>query len=418
LALHRISGFATDLAAIKASAQRSNEILDSLRDKTSDRPDPHAVTIGLNDYNIGNADYSGRHFLDAAASFTKGVQIFDEQIRRGDRSEAIQLHLANTLRYLCRAYKDERRSEAALAAGERSIATYRAILDLNPDRYACALDLFWGQTELSFIYEQLGRFDQVIACREAARATLKAQIARPGVVISRMADLQGLLAIADYNLGQAYPSDFARYAQRLREVVEEAYGICDKLTIVKTLPQELLQILATTSHQMAEYQDEDGERPDLERYDRAERIWAKLYRSRPDVVTFRAGLAMVRLDLADELELRGRADEARAFRERSLSSVQGDAGILFEIVLNEAENSRLIGTYPVKLDPKGQERRRRKYLRRAVRVLHEAVASGFRDAARLRQEPLLAPLRAEPEFHDIVASLDDRAFPADPFARP
>ena len=51
-------------------------------------------------------------------------------------------------------------------------------------------------------------------------------------------------------------------------------------------------------------------------------------------------------------------------------------------------------------------------------ALHGAVAAGLRDAARLRREPLLAAVPPDPEFPPILAALDDRAFPDDPFARP
>ena len=173
-----------------------------------------------------------------------------------------------------------------------------------------------------------------------------------------------------------------------------------------------------TSYQMAEYQVEDGREPDLELYEQAERLWDGLSRREPGNVMCRAGLVFARIDLADELAARGRTEEARACRDRSLTSVRGDVEVLFQIALNYAENARLIGTYPMKLDVRRQEERRRKLARRAFQMLREAIADGFRDVARLWREPALVPFHADPEFQSVAAALDALAFPADPFARP
>ena len=56
----------------------------------------------------------------------------------------------------------------------------------------------------------------------------------------------------------------------------------------------------------------------------------------------------------------------------------------------------------------------RRYADRAMDLLREAVASGFRNPELLECEPIFAPLRKRPDFRDLVT---DAAFPADPFAR-
>jgi serine/threonine-protein kinase len=50
---------------------------------------------------------------------------------------------------------------------------------------------------------------------------------------------------------------------------------------------------------------------------------------------------------------------------------------------------------------------------RAMAALRRAIAAGFREAARLRNEEDLAPLRSRPDFQSLLL---DIAFPADPFA--
>jgi hypothetical protein len=48
-------------------------------------------------------------------------------------------------------------------------------------------------------------------------------------------------------------------------------------------------------------------------------------------------------------------------------------------------------------------------------MLREAVAGGFKDVGRLRNEPAFAPIRCTPEFQAIVSDLE---LPSDRFARP
>src|SRR5262249_54308952 len=153
----------------------------------------------------------------------------------------------------------------------------------------------------------------------------------------------------------AYASDLARYARSLRAVTREAYEICDKLTLIQPALDDVLRcIWALTSHQLAEFQVEDGERPDLEHYYRAERLWDEICRKGSPRPADRAGLAFVRDDLADALAARGRVAEAQEYRRRALAPVRGDAWICFEMAVNEAENARSIGQYPLKLDARQQ----------------------------------------------------------------
>ena len=51
---------------------------------------------------------------------------------------------------------------------------------------------------------------------------------------------------------------------------------------------------------------------------------------------------------------------------------------------------------------------------RAMRVLRQAVAAGYYNAAHMAKDPDLDPLRSRPDFQILMMDL---AFPADPFAR-
>ena len=72
-----------------------------------------------------------------------------------------------------------------------------------------------------------------------------------------------------------------------------------------------------------------------------------------------------------------------------------DNEILYDISVNYARKAGLAGKYPTKLDAQQLEQRRRRFMADAVAVLHQAVADGIKDAARLKNEPLFDPIRSD-----------------------
>jgi hypothetical protein len=161
---------------------------------------------------------------------------------------------------------------------------------------------------------------------------------------------------------------------------------------------------------------EDGHDPDLEDYARAERLLEELRVRQPGNMSYCSLLMLVRLEWADELEARGRADEARACRERAGSGSRGEGAALFEAAVAAADTARSTGTYPTRVDATRVRARREQLLRRAVSLIERAIAEGFGDAAKLHRTALLAVVADDPEYRSVVAALDDRVFPAEPFA--
>jgi hypothetical protein len=51
----------------------------------------------------------------------------------------------------------------------------------------------------------------------------------------------------------------------------------------------------------------------------------------------------------------------------------------------------------------------RSYGDRAVEMLRQAVAKGYKDAARLGKDPALEPLRSRPDFQKLLKDLEGRA---------
>jgi hypothetical protein len=257
--------------------------------------------------------------------------------------------------------------------------------------------------------------EEAIRGHEMSRRTLGDLVTRHGKLVSRMARLQGAIGLVDFNLMVLYESNPAKYAAARRAKSTAAYDICEKLSLVQPLSWNLKVIYATTSLARADFQAEDGLRPDVGLLLNASRIWDGMLRKNPKDSFAQAGLVVVRRRLAGELADRGQFAEAAEWSRRSLESARGDTEILHELAATYAQEVDTTGTYPTRLNADQLRERRRRFVEGAVAMFRQAVADGFKDAGRLRGDSTFDPLRSEPGFAAIVADL---ASPADPFTTP
>ena len=235
------------------------------------------------------------------------------------------------------------------------------------------------------------RWDDLIAALQASREILEDAARQHGGLISVMATIQEQLARIDFNLSMAYGSDVPRYHQPMARPSPRHSRSATSWRSSGRSPT-ISDGLRNGQLPDGRYQVEDGREPDLALYDRPSGS-GTASPPHPGNVLFRAGLVFVRIELADELATRGRIEEARAFRDRSLTSVRGNVEVLFQIALNYAENVRLIGTYPMKLDVRRQQDRRRKLAHRAFRCSARRSPTGSGTSRAPRQPASPVPRR-------------------------
>jgi tetratricopeptide (TPR) repeat protein len=394
----------------QALARRSNEILRSIRKEDPDGNSP--VLTAMNHFNLGDMYARKGDSSRALPELLAARAAYDEAIARGDRSPQVLDYAAYNLMYLCRLLGTAQ-PEESLAAGRRAEEIFQSLVREHPERFEFALFLALAQQELGNHFLAVGQAPAAIRSFEAVRRTLQDMTARHGKLVSKMAEIQGRLAVADFNLREAYESDPVRYARARRELAVEAHEICDKLSLVEALEWNLLITRAVTAFALADYQAEDGRPPDLDLILEAERTWEGMLRRSSKFGMARTNLVVVRRRLAAELLARGQPDEAAHWERRALETVVGDPERPYAIAVEYARNAGLVGKYPTKLDERQLRVRRRRFEAEAVGLLRQAVADGFRDPARLKSEPLLDAIRSNPEFRAIVSGLE---FPADPFA--
>ena len=157
--------------------------------------------------------------------------------------------------------------------------------------------------------------------------------------VSRMAGIQGMLAVVDFNLANVYGADIGRHYREYRELFDEAYEICDKLELVEPLSDMLKTVLLYGLYQRADLRVEDGKVPDPTLLERADRVCQELCVAQPWNGSHRAMRFLLGLEEADELESLGRTAEASKARERAFAAVPGDGGALFEAAQASADNA-------------------------------------------------------------------------------
>lgn len=142
----------------------------------------------------------------------------------------------------------------------------------------------------------------------------------------------------------------------------------------------------------------------------------KLTEANPTLTLFQNRLAMSHAYVGLARQRGGRPSEAAvefrravAIMER-LSNLQPDGYNLYNLACFQSLLSGIgaqpgSGMTPAEIDSLGEK---------AVETLHRAVAAGLQDAAFMRRDTDLDPLRSRPDFQMLMMDL---AFPDEPFAR-
>jgi serine/threonine protein kinase len=440
--LHQLGAMEIDPEAIRSHARRSNEISEALlRENPRSTDAPLWIgQIAKNTHNIGHSysfEIAGAEGASRVELIGKALIVFQEgerfcvqQISNGNQTEILDESLAHIKINLCRAYRELAKYSTdasekaanlkkAVEYGKNAVAEFKSLADRSPDHFQRGWTLHQFHCELGQLFvesDQGNNPQEAISHYESARDTLKSLAARHGNLVSRMATIQQALAQADHNLSMAYANaDPVRYYDGpLRATVGEMYEICDKLGLVQPLSWDQRKIYAYSCLDMAGYQATDGEKPDVGLLRKGQQLWDELHRKSPGDREARGMLVLARTDLADELAEQGRAGEASGWRTRSLLTVRGDPALCYELATIYASNASFAVKCPTKLNAHQTEVRRRRCVQHGMSLLREAIAAGFADAQKLRNDPALAPFQSDPEFQHILRDLE---FPEHPFAR-
>jgi serine/threonine protein kinase len=414
-ALELLGTVLPDREARLSAFRRSRAVYEAL---LAEHPDDDRArwisSIISSHFNAGHCEIEFHRLREAIAEFQSahawGARLLAESaVKPQDRAI-----LAYSELYFCRANTWAGQLDDARAAGQRSIAMYQALAQEQPANLEFSLQLFRAQQEVGFSYLVGTQTVGAIPDFEEAHRTLEGILARPGLLPSRIIEVQLLIAELDFNMRIATDGDPARYAALRRAGMSEAYEICDKVSLVRSLTRDDRQVFAHACFHMAEYREQDSGQVDLGLLQQSERLWTEMHCEDPQFPDARAYLVIVRQQLAEALEARGLTAEATRCRRDSMTPAGRDPERLYTIAVEYAryalDAESLARQHPLP----GTEAQRRRFKHYAILNLREAIANGFKDAGRLRDETLLASIRPLPEFQ---ALLGDLGFPDDVFGR-
>jgi tetratricopeptide (TPR) repeat protein len=188
----------------------------------------------------------------------------------------------------------------------------------------------------------------------------------------------------------------------------EAIAIADRL--VQAFPDFLdgRSVLGLARHELAESLYDARRFRDAERaYRQAADSQRVAFDRAPRMASYRALLDSHLRGVAKSLLALGEGEEAaRGARER-LRLMERTPPELYQ---GACELAMCLAAVP-------EGGRKQELAAETVRVLEEAVAAGWNDAARTGRDPELAPVRNRDDFRRLLVDLFDRGFPVDPLAR-
>jgi serine/threonine protein kinase len=415
-ALNELSAFLPDLEASRDAARRSTAVWRTLLERY-DGPERYdwAGSIATNHYNTGDRLDQGGRPNEAVEEFEAARAECAAALRERGPAFDTRTLLVKIDGHLCRTLAIVGRRDDAIAAGRRAVELGTALLRERPDDFGVAMDLDSAYQEVGGRYLFTSEAARAIPDFEAERRLLKETAERPGQPLSRKAQIQIRLAGVDLNLWNACDPVLFERAELRRELMLEAFAICDKLSLVDPLRGSLPYIYAHASAWTAYFREQESGGPDLNLLRKAEALWAEVFRVAPQLPAARGYLVLVRRWLAAGLAAQDRREEAEGYRRICMDTARNDGDLLFQIALECLRFAYASGpaNSAVASGSRGSNALCGRFEREAMSVLREAVAAGFRDAALMRGEPLLARLRPSAEFQVL---LFDVGFPAQPFA--
>jgi tetratricopeptide (TPR) repeat protein len=413
MVLQRASTLLPDIEERRSILKRSIGILKGLlAERAEGNRHEWNRLVAMNYYNDGHYHFINGRAAEAISAFREARAAYDEVLAQPDALPLERSMAAQNLLYLSRASGN--RFDASMEAAQKALGILERLIAANADSFDYAQQLYLVQAEIGVKGVAAQKWDLAIRSLESARSNLKDQAGRWGKMVSRMATIQDLLGMTDFNLRIAYQSDPVRYAEQLRALAREMFEICEKLSLIQPLSYNLRIVHAQSCLTEAEYRDTEGLGLDLDLLRKSARLWTELYGPEPSDVSNRGVLVILQRKIADALEASGQAAEAASRRRESLVLAKGHPDLLYELAVGYASDAGIIARIPTKLDVKQVECRREMLIAEACAMLRAAIAEGFHDAIRARKEPAFEPLRALPEFRAVLLDLE---LPADPFAK-
>jgi eukaryotic-like serine/threonine-protein kinase len=445
-----------DQASALAHLERARSIRETL---VRDRPNVVELQRQLaNIYGTIGALLRETSRLPEAFEFLrKASGIHEDLTRRNARFSDLQRDLADDYNTIALLLREVGKAAEALKYYEKSRLIVDRLLRNNPDQFHLHGHLSDLLNNMGSVYTELGRPDDALAAYNGSRASLEAissknpeapsfreklaaTLINTGEIQRTMGDLAGARSTFEganailAELVDRYPNvpqyrndlayDFIQMGWVLRASGKPAAAITyhDRAgmllgALVKSNPEILLsqEYLAMNYQAKALLYSTTGRLQDaVSSAQIAHQLWDDLANRQPMSADFRQHMA----DCLGYLGLfrisAGQVEKGRADLRAACGILEAASDLKYTQRYNEACFYAILSrtTPPRKKGSLSDDAR--EDANRALLVLNRAVADGFRDMRLLRTDTDLDPLRARPDFKQLLMNLE---FPANPFAR-
>jgi tetratricopeptide (TPR) repeat protein len=352
--------------------------------------------------NLGNVQRGRGQNAGALRSYDRAREIQERLVRDHPTDNNFKYQLATTYNNLGVQLggPDPKRS---LHYHRQARALREQLLKANPGNPPSLRNLARSVRFIGEHHKDRGQHAEALAAfKEAAALLREASNKEPAVTLYR-SDL-GELHLTQGDLHRRC----GQHAQAV-STLTEASRIFEKLVAVSPTDVSFRMFLAVAYDGRAMAHRDQGELDKaLEYYQQVLTVVKKSVQIFPRATNFRRDLAETYGELTALQRRRGRPTEAAALALERKKVLPEDPKQLFTVACDLAQCIPLVGRDKAMLTASEQAERRR-YAGQAVEVLRQALRKGYKDGARLKTCPELAPLREDADFRRLLAEAKKRA---------
>jgi serine/threonine-protein kinase len=364
---------------------------------------------GLN--NLGGVQAENGQTAEAMGTFRRSLSIW-ETLAAARPTPPIRSELARCFSNIGTLQDETGQAAEALRSHRRALAIREQLAADRPDVPEYQSDTATSYNSVGILRRAAGELDEALRSHRRALAIRERLAARHPKTPGYRADL----ASSCNNIGNLLVDTDRQAASRC---FRQALEIREKLAADYPGVPQHREDLAVILGNLASLQVEAGQPTEALRSERrALAILEALAAGQPTIRKYRRHLANTELLIACCLLMRdGRSTEAENHLGRTEQLLQALTDPDAELLANLACAHALLGRPAGRGGPvptPAEQAECRMHANQAIDALRRAIAAGYKDAAKLRRDPAVQPLRGRPDFQLLMMDVD---FPADPFAR-
>jgi tetratricopeptide (TPR) repeat protein len=371
----------------------------SIRESLAKNNAKYRADLGSAYVNIGFAHAKHDRPAKALRYYLKGLAIIETLARDKPYDSVLQGELSRTYMNVGFAYDKMRQYQEALKFYDKSLSVSEEVARANPSVVEFQIGRAGAYYQVGYVQFRFAQFEKAAACAQKAIESTEEAL-RTDPTSTRP---QSVRAEA-YNLFGKAKGAVNEHAAALK-AFQQCLAIQQEMPGSNTSENDRQYSISECWNCIANEQSEVGRYEESVRsHNTSIKILEKLPGKQADLAQAYVDLGMVYLTAGQQDEAEPLFRNAREILEK-LPELRPSA--LFNLASARALSSHLIGLGKPSLTP-GEEAERTRLANHAMDALQDAVATGYMDIARLKQDRRLDVLRTRADFQELVGGLVDR----------